>query len=75
MGGVCGFAWVQFKGNTAWAKWAKQNAGARSAYQGGLNIWVHQFGQSMECKEKYAYAFADVLNKHNIKAYASSRMD
>lgn len=75
MSGVCGFAWISFKGNTAWAKWAKKNADAHTAYGGGLNIWVHQFGQSMECKEKYADAFSQVLNKHGIKAYAGSRMD
>lgn len=74
-GGVCGFAWIKFKGNTAWAKWTQKNKLSRKSYPNGLQIWVDSFGQSMEMKEKYAYAFAKVLQKHGIKAYAESRMD
>jgi hypothetical protein len=75
MGGVCGFAWVKFPGNTAWGKWTKKQGYAHSSYPTGLQIWVSEFGQSMEKKEAYAYAFAEVLRKHGIKAYAGSRMD
>jgi len=75
MGGVCGFAWVKFAGNTAWGRWAKKQGYARSSYPTGLQIWVSDFRQSMEKKEAYAYAFAEVLRKHEIKAYAGSRMD
>jgi hypothetical protein len=74
-GGVCGFAWVKFAGNTAWAKWAKKNAGASKCYPSGVSIWVSNFGQSMELKEQYARAYAKKLNEHGIKAYACSRMD
>jgi hypothetical protein len=73
--GVCGFAWIQFPGNTAWAKWAKANAGAHGAYPKGYSIWVHQFNQSMELKQAYAHAFVEVLRKYDIQAYAGSRMD
>lgn len=75
--GVCGFAWVNVRpANCSFAKWLKiNNLGKTDSYAGGCKIWVHEFNQSMERKEKYAYAFADVLNKHGIKAYAGSRMD
>ena len=75
--GPCGFAWVNVKpGNSAFAKWLKDNQLARAdSYYGGVCIWIHQFNQSIQKKEKYAYAFANVLTKHGIKAYASSRMD
>lgn len=73
--GVCGFAWVRFKGNTSFGRWAKKTGRARSAYGGGLQYWVSQFGQSLERKAAYARAFAKVLNEEEITAYAESRMD
>ena len=72
--GVCGFAWVTFKGNTKWGAWAKKN-GASKAYPSGLWYWVSDFGQSMTRNEAYASAFAKVLNENGITAYANSRMD
>ncbi len=85
--GVCGFAWVQFKANTTPnrkflaglkkaglvgegrdAKWGK-------AYEGGYKYWVSVGGQSMQKKEAFAYAFAEVLQKHGLTVYAGSRMD
>jgi hypothetical protein len=74
MDGVCGFAWVQIKGNTTFGRWAKQN-GASKAYPNGLMFWVGEFDQSMTRKEAYASAFAKVLNEAGIQAYADSRMD
>lgn len=74
-GGVCGFAWVSFAGNTAWAKWTKKQNLCGEHYPKGRCIWISQYSQSMELKEAYAYAFAQVLNNHGIKAYAGSRMD
>lgn len=74
-GGVCGFAWVAFKGNTSWGKWALKNKIASKKYSGGLQIWIHDFSQSMELKYKYAVAFAKVLEQNGIDAYAASRMD
>lgn len=73
--GACGFAWVAFKGNTAWGKWAKKEGIASTAYPTGLQIWVHQFNQSMARKEEYARAYAEVLRRAGIDAYAGSRMD
>ena len=74
--GVCGFAWVTVRpGNCAFALWAKKNDGWRSAYGGGTQKWIHEFGQSMQRKEDYAYAYAAVLAAHGIGASAGSRMD
>ena len=80
--GVCGFAWVQFAANTGWGRWAKKNVGrtehhaaCRKGYPTGLDIWVTTGNQSMEKKEAFAQAFAEVLRAHNIDAYAQSRMD
>lgn len=75
--GVCGFAWVSIRpGNSPFANWLKKNNLARKAYEGGVQIWVSYFNQSMELKEAYAYAFANYLrNTHGITAYSNSRMD
>lgn len=73
--GVCGFAWVQFAGNTAWGRWAKKMGYARPSYPKGLSIWVSDYNQSMQRKEAYARAFANVLKNSGIDAYAQSRMD
>lgn len=74
--GVCGFAWVVVRpGNCSFAVWARKNGLAKSHYYGGVSFWVSSFGQSMQRKEAYAQAFADVLNKYGIKASAQSRMD
>jgi hypothetical protein len=74
-GGVCGFAWVNFKGNTPFGRWAKKAGKARPQYPTGLCVWVREFGQSMERKEAYAHAFAKVLTEFGVPAYADCRMD
>jgi hypothetical protein len=74
--GVCGFAWIVITpGTSREAKFAKKYHGASKHYYGGVSIWVGDYGQSMERKEKYARAFAGVLKEAGIKAYADSRMD
>lgn len=73
--GLCGFAWVNFKGNTAWGRWAKKNGVATPAYGGGLQVWVRGYGQSVTRKEAYADAFAAVLRDNGVDAYAGSRLD
>lgn len=73
--GLCGFAWVTFKGNTAWGRWAKKTGVARPAYGGGLQVWVSGYGQSVTRKEAYAAAFAQVLCDNGVTAYAGSRLD
>lgn len=72
--GVCGFAWVEIKpGNCAAANYMKRKI--LNKKNGKAVLFVHQFNQSMERKQAYAYAYANVLNNNNIKAYAYSRMD
>lgn len=73
--GLCGFAWVTFKGNTGFGRWAKKEGLARKQYGGGLAISVSEFNQSVARKEAYAYAFAKTLREHGITAYADSRLD
>ena len=75
--GVCGFAWVNVRpGNSSFAKWLVANKVARKAYEGGVQIWVSEFNQSMARKEAYAEAMAAVFrNELGVKAYAGSRMD
>lgn len=74
--GACGFAWVVIRpGNCSFAKWLRKNDLASQHYGGGVSVWVHQFNQSISRKEAYADAFAEVLRKHGLNAYAGSRLD
>lgn len=75
--GVCGFAWVNIKpGNSAFAKWLKDNRYAnKDSYNGGVTVWVHDFNQSYERKLAYARAFATTLKEAGIRAYSGSRLD
>lgn len=73
--GVCGFAWVEFPGNTAWGRWTKEAKVARPHYPKGLCIWVSDYNQSMQRKEAYARGYAEVLRQHGINCHAGSRMD
>ncbi len=73
--GVCGFAWVWIKGNTAFGRWAKKNGKAYGGYPTGLNLRIHAYNQSMQKKETHAYAMAEVLREAGITAYGQSRMD
>lgn len=74
-GGVCGFAEINFAGNTSFGRWAKNAGLASKSYTGGLYVWVSDYGQSLQLKEAYARAFASVLRNYGIEAFASSRMD
>ena len=73
--GLCGFAWIKFKGNTAFGRWAKKQGYATPAYNGGLQVRVAGFNQSVTRKEAYAHAFAETLRAAGIEAYAESRLD
>lgn len=74
--GVCGFASVHFPGNTAFGKWAKANGFAKKdEYRGGLYAWIFDYRQSLAKKEAHASAMVEVLTRHGIKAYSTSRMD
>lgn len=75
--GVCGFAWIKIRpAKGAFVKWCKENEiGRVDSYEGGYNIWVHDYNQSMRKKEAYANAFARVLSDNGVNAYSMSRMD
>ncbi len=87
--GVCGFAWVKIRGNSWFIRalkklglaeadsndWSSQARFRKDNYSGGYSFSVREGGQSMELKEAYAQAFANVLESHGIYAYANSRMD
>jgi len=76
--GACGFAWVTIRpGNSKLARAAKQYAGARAAYNGGVQIRISQFNQSVAKKEAYAGAYAAALRglTGETRVYAGSRLD
>lgn len=75
--GVCGFAWVKIRPATGpFVKFLKDNQiGRKDSYAGGYMVSIFDYNQSMQKKEAYAYAFADVLNANGVNAVASSRMD
>ena len=47
----------------------------RAVHGGGFLFWVSEFNQSYELKKEFAEAFAKALRKHDIKCYASGRLD
>jgi hypothetical protein len=74
--GVCGFAWVKLRpANSPFANWLKKNGKARKAYDGGVDIWIGSYNQSMQKKEAHAAAMAESIRSHGISAYSMSRMD
>lgn len=74
--GACGFAWITIRpGNSRAARFAVKHHGAHKAYNGGVQVWVSEFNQSMARKEAYARAYSMVLESAGIKAYPGSRMD
>lgn len=75
--GACGFAWVTIRpANSSFAKWlAKQGYAQKHYGQSGLCIWISDFNQSIDRKEKCADAMAAVFKDAGIEAYAGSRLD
>ena len=76
--GYCGFAWVTVheKASTKLGR-ALKSVGFRKEYGGGLSLWNPggSFTQSMDIKEAGAEAYAEVLRKYGLNAYACSRAD
>ena len=75
----CGFAWVDVKvrSNSKLGK-ALQAVGFKKSWQGGiLQLWdpAQHRGQSMDCKEAGAEAYAEVFRNYGIQMYAGSRAD
>jgi|SRR5439155_15059032 len=77
MDGVCGFAWIEVRPTrSTFGNWLRDSERGRyDDYRRCVTIWVGQFNQSMERKEKYAEAFTEVLRNGGIRASAYSRMD
>lgn len=80
--GVCGFASVHFgPANKKFAKFLiEKGIAKKDSYYGGAYIWIGDYGQSMQKKEAYARAFAEVLGAHKEKlglkhVWADSRLD
>ena len=74
--GLCGFAWVKiFPARGSFVTFLKTKGIGGKSYNGGYDIWVSEFGQSVDRKNAFAQAFAEVLNKYGINAYGQSRLD
>lgn len=74
--GLCGFAWVTIRpARGAFVNYLKAREWGSPGYNGGWEIWVSNFNQSMTRKEAYARAFASVLQNYGINATAGSRLD
>ena len=76
----CGFAWVDVSVERTNSKEAKALAsvGFRKSYRPKtMTLWdpAQHNGQSMDCKEVGAQAYAEVLRKYGYKAYMGSRAD
>jgi len=76
LNGLCGFAWVNIKpARGAFVNYLKARGVGSKGYYGGYEIWVSEFGQSVDRKAAFASAFAEVLKKYGIAAYGASRLD
>lgn len=81
--GVCGFAWInvypEYKGNTTLGKAERKtleaNGFRKDIYGKHYSLWVSDFNQSMQKKEAFARAAAQVMRDHGISASYGSRMD
>ena len=78
--GYCGFSWVEVYVDRTNSKEAKAliAAGFKKDYKPKcLTVWNPggSYTQSMDIKEAGAVAFAEVLQKAGLKAYACSRAD
>ena len=76
----CGFAWVDVNVGRTNSKEAKALAsvGFKKSYRAKtMTMWdpAKHNGQSMDCKEVGAQAYAEVLRKYGFKAYMGSRAD
>ncbi len=76
----CGFAWVDVAVERTNSKEAKALAsvGFKKSYRPKtMTMWdpAKHNGQSMDCKEHGAHAYAEVLNKYGFRASMGSRAD
>jgi hypothetical protein len=75
----CGFAWVNVSGVKLSTKFGKEFAklGFRKSYYGGIELWnpSGSYVQNMDVKYAGAVAYANVLRRYGISAFASERLD
>ena len=76
----CGFAWVDVAVERTNSKLAKalESVGFRKSYRPKtMTLWdpAQHRGQSMDCKEQGAHAYAETLRAHGIQASMGSRAD
>ena len=76
----CGFAWDDVAVERTNSKEAKllESIGFKKSYRAKtMTLWdpAQHRGQSMDCKEQGAYAYADVLRQAGFRASAGSRAD
>ena len=75
-GGVCGFAYIKIRpARGPFVSWLKARGIGHKAYNGGWEISIHDYGQSMTYKAAHARAAAEVLCRNGIGATSYSRMD
>lgn len=83
--GPCGFAWVEFKGNTKFARAVKRIFEGKNrnglvmygnAYPTGKQLWITAFGQSYDRKSAMAGTMARVLRERGYAdVWAGGRLD
>lgn len=73
--GPCGFAWINVPGNSQFGKFLKKEKGCGNGHPTGISWWIGEYNQSMQKKETFACAAANVLRKYGIEARPGSRMD
>ena len=74
--GPCGFASINVRGNSRFGKYLLESKmGRKSPYRGGIDMFIHHFGQSGNKKIRYAYAFARILEENGITCKIEARDD
>ena len=75
--GMCGFAWLAFRGRNPFINWMRRNRIGSKDYPSGWSYWIGAFNQSIDRKEKAARAMAETLRAAvpDLKVYAQSRLD
>jgi hypothetical protein len=73
--GMCGFAGVVVKGNSAFGRWAKKRGLTHNHYPSGLYISTNGMSQSITRAEAAAHAIVAVLRDAGIDCHSDSRLD
>jgi len=80
-GGLCGFAYIIVRPATGgFVRWMREQQIGYKHYYGGWSVPARpltppDLSQSVEIKEKYAHAFANVLREHGINCSVETMLD